>query len=286
MTRLRGVVGRLEAQTRPVMSLARMDGLTGVPNRRAWDTELPVALDVARRDQTSVSIALLDLDHFKRFNDEYGHPSGDRLLKSAAAWHSALRSVDLLCRYGGEEFAVILPGATEADAAQIIDRLRRVTPLGQTFSAGIAGWDTREGSEQLVERADQALYIAKAAGRDRVVTATSGYATPRRQTACGVPALDCEVGVTRRRSWRLAVVDRRGRNRPVLPVAAVGLAGRRRSGVAGVARYYDFPFLWSAEAQRDLASTRRQPAMTQLFSLQDEFAARFAAEPGKTVVRI
>jgi diguanylate cyclase (GGDEF)-like protein len=151
-------------------ALARHDGLTGMPNRRAWDGELPVAMDRARRDGVPLSVALLDLDHFKRFNDQHGHQAGDRLLKSAtAAWRAMLRTTDLLCRYGGEEFSVLLPGATTEEAAEVLERLRAVTPQEQTFSAGLACWDGQEISEELVARADRALYAAKAAGRDHVI---------------------------------------------------------------------------------------------------------------------
>jgi diguanylate cyclase (GGDEF)-like protein len=147
----------------------RDDGLTGIPNRRTWDGELPVAMDRARRDGAPLTVALIDLDRFKRFNDEHGHQAGDRLLKDAtAAWSAALRSTDLLCRYGGEEFGVLMPGATAEQAAEVLERLRGVTPRSQTFSAGVACWDRQEISDELVARADRALYAAKAAGRDRV----------------------------------------------------------------------------------------------------------------------
>jgi diguanylate cyclase (GGDEF)-like protein len=150
--------------------LAYRDELTELPNRRAWAADLPRAIERARRDGAPLSIAMLDLDHFKRFNDEFGHPAGDRLLKGAtAAWRSCLREVDHLARYGGEEFIVLLPGADAAQAATVLDRLRVETPAGQSFSAGVASWDGTETSQELVDRADRALYVAKATGRDRVV---------------------------------------------------------------------------------------------------------------------
>jgi diguanylate cyclase (GGDEF)-like protein len=82
-----------------------------------------------------------------------------------------VRTTDLLCRYGGEEFGVLLPDATAEQAIEVLERVRGVTPLAQTFSAGVACWDTQEISEELVARADRALYAAKAAGRDRIVSA-------------------------------------------------------------------------------------------------------------------
>jgi diguanylate cyclase len=168
--RIVGLVRQVEEQSEQLAALARRDGLTGIPNRRTWDSELPVAMDRARRDGVPLAVAMLDLDRFKDFNDRYGHQAGDRLLKSAtSAWSQMLRSTDLLCRYGGEEFSVLLPGATTDQASEILDRLRAVTPQEQTFSAGLACWDGQEVSEELVARADRALYAAKAAGRDRVV---------------------------------------------------------------------------------------------------------------------
>jgi diguanylate cyclase (GGDEF)-like protein len=167
--RIAGLVRQVEDQADQLAALARHDGLTGVPNRRTWDGELPVAMDRARRDGKPLTVALIDLDRFKRFNDERGHQAGDRLLKDAtAAWSAALRGTDLLCRYGGEEFGVLMPGATAEQAAEVLERLRGVTPEAQTFSAGVVCWDGQEISDELVARADRALYAAKAAGRDRV----------------------------------------------------------------------------------------------------------------------
>jgi diguanylate cyclase (GGDEF)-like protein len=187
--RIVGLIRQVEEQAEQLAALARHDGLTGIPNRRTWDGELPVAMDRARRDGVPLSVALLDLDLFKRFNDQYGHQAGDRLLKSAtAAWSTMLRTSDLLCRYGGEEFSVLLPGATTEQAAEVLQRMRAVTPKEQTFSAGLACWDGQEISEELVARADRALYAAKAAGRDRIIVSgdevAAGHhlaATPQRR---------------------------------------------------------------------------------------------------------
>jgi diguanylate cyclase (GGDEF)-like protein len=170
VTRMAHLLRHVEAQATQLRELARVDELTGLPNRRAWATELPRAMERARRDGSALSIAMLDLDRFKQFNDEFGHPAGDRLLKGAsAAWRGALRAVDELVRYGGEEFVVLLPGAGAPQAASILERLRGVTPAGQTFSAGIATWDTAETSDELIARADRSLYRAKEQGRDRAV---------------------------------------------------------------------------------------------------------------------
>jgi diguanylate cyclase (GGDEF)-like protein len=178
VTRMAQLLRQIERQSRQLSELTRVDELTGLPNRRAWSTELPAAIERARRDRVELSIAMLDLDHFKRFNDEYGHQAGDRLLKGAtAAWSAQLRAVDQLARYGGEEFIVLLPGATAELATGVLERLRASTPAGQTFSAGVATWDGSETSEDLIARADQALYQAKAAGRDRILVASMAART-------------------------------------------------------------------------------------------------------------
>ena len=160
---------RLLAQ---LQETARTDDLTGLPNRRAWEEELPRELARAARDARPVCVAMLDLDRFKRFNDHRGHQAGDRLLKqAAAAWSSQLRTSDMLARYGGEEFSLLLPGCTLADAKALVQRLRVSMPDDETVSAGIACWDETEGADELVGRADHALYAAKRGGRDRLVTA-------------------------------------------------------------------------------------------------------------------
>jgi diguanylate cyclase (GGDEF)-like protein len=186
--RIVGLVRQVEEQSEQLAALARRDGLTGIPNRRTWDSELPVAMDRARRDGVPLAVALLDLDRFKDFNDQYGHQAGDRLLKSAtSAWSRMLRTTDLLCRYGGEEFSVLLPAATTDEAVEVLERLRAVTPQGQTFSAGLAGWDGQEASDELVARADRALYAAKAAGRDRVVVGDHQPTASDHQAAAAHP---------------------------------------------------------------------------------------------------
>jgi diguanylate cyclase (GGDEF)-like protein len=161
----------LEHQAEELTELAQRDALTGLANRRAWELALPLAMDHARRDGTLLVLAVLDLDHFKRYNDQYGHQAGDRLLKeAAAAWTSVLRGGDMLARYGGEEFALLIPHG-DSEQAAALDRLRPLTPFGQTFSAGVAVWDGQESSEAFFARADAALYVAKEQGRNRVALA-------------------------------------------------------------------------------------------------------------------
>ncbi|MEA2645978.1 MAG: hypothetical protein QOE92_1061 [Chloroflexota bacterium] len=153
---------------------ARVDSLTQVPNRRAWDEELPRAIARAKRDGAPLVVGLLDLDSFKEYNDDWGHHMGDRLLEAyATGWRSAMREVDFVARYGGDEFAVILPGTDLASARQVLDRLRGLAPERQTFSVGLALWDGSESPGELVARADAALYETKRAGRGRVVAASA-----------------------------------------------------------------------------------------------------------------
>jgi diguanylate cyclase len=189
VTRMAQLLRQIERQSRQLSQLSRVDELTGLPNRRAWSAELPAAIERARRDRVELSIALLDLDHFKRFNDEFGHQAGDRLLKGAsAAWSAQLRAVDQLARYGGEEFIVLLPGATAELATCVLERLRGATPAGQTFSAGVATWDGTETSEDFIARADQALYQAKDAGRDRILVAPQGPQATTQPGAIPMPS--------------------------------------------------------------------------------------------------
>jgi diguanylate cyclase (GGDEF)-like protein/PAS domain S-box-containing protein len=158
-----GLLARLE-------NMARTDDLTGLPNRRSWDEELPRELARGTRYSHPVCVAMLDLDRFKDYNDWLGHLAGDRLLKEAAgAWRGALRDTDRLARYGGEEFSVVLPDCALEDAGLLVERLRSVTPVGETCSAGVVEWDGEESPEGLVRRADAALYEAKRTGRDRTV---------------------------------------------------------------------------------------------------------------------
>ena len=174
LARMAGLIARVQDQAAQLRALAHNDALTGIPNRRAWDLELSREMAKAVRSGDPVAVALIDIDHFKRFNDTHGHPAGDRLLKeAAAAWRDQLRTADLLARYGGEEFGVVLVGQSLETAIAVLDRMRSVTPNGQSFSAGVALWDGREIPEQLVARADEALYRSKHEGRNRVTAAAS-----------------------------------------------------------------------------------------------------------------
>ena len=167
--RLAQEVERRRVTESDLRELCERDPLTGVLNRRAWDQLLSRAL---RKGTQPLFVAMIDLDHFKDYNDRHGHPAGDALLRrAAAAWRSAVRAEDVLARYGGEEFAVLLGGCEEDIALEIAERLRLATIDEQPVSIGVARWDGRESAAPLVERADKALYAAKRAGRNRIVLA-------------------------------------------------------------------------------------------------------------------
>jgi diguanylate cyclase (GGDEF)-like protein len=149
--------------------MASTDALTGLPNRRAWETKLGQAL----LEEEPFVLAMFDFDHFKSFNDTQGHPAGDRLLKeTAAVWREELRAGDFLARIGGEEFALLLPKCATEDALMVLERLRGRVPYAQTCSAGVVIRELGESSDALMTRVDEALYMAKAAGRDRVLLAS------------------------------------------------------------------------------------------------------------------
>lgn len=170
---------------------ARTDALTGLANRRTWEEELPRELARARRTAQPVSVVVADIDGFKAVNDADGHQAGDRLLTSStAAWRHCLREVDLISRFGGDEFGFILPGCPESEALRVAERLRAAMPPGSSCSLGVAGWDGLEPAAGLFERADRALYAAKRGGRNRVVVAPDQTPTPERPLAAAlVPAI-------------------------------------------------------------------------------------------------
>ena len=170
---------------RRVASQAATDGLTGLANRRSFDDELALEWRRAERIDDSLALVLIDLDNFKSINDKRGHQGGDAVLRRVGTiLDSGARQVDLAARYGGEEFAVLAPGTDLVGATKLADRLRadleaatielpdggRVTV---TASFGVAVKDELDRPEQLVAAADEALYEAKRAGKNRVVAAGS-----------------------------------------------------------------------------------------------------------------
>ena len=175
--RLWDLVRDLQRQAVQLAALARKDGLTGIANRRTWDHELSRACAFARESGAPLTVALLDLDHFKNFNDTRGHTAGDLVLKeTATAWASIVGERGFLARYGGEEFTVLLPQLDAAQAQPVLERLRQAVTHGQTCSIGAATWDGVESPAHLMGRTDEALYHAKRSGRDRVAVHEDGLA--------------------------------------------------------------------------------------------------------------
>jgi diguanylate cyclase (GGDEF)-like protein len=168
-TTVQALVGRVQAQEREhncllaeLDHLAHTDPLTGLANRRAWQSELDRGLARARRTGELVSVALVDIDSFKAVNDAQGHPGGDSLLiKIAKSWTEMLRPDDVLARIGGDEFALLIPNCSHAEIPEVIRRLRAGMPTPHSCSIGVAIWDTLELADQLMKRADKALYDAK-----------------------------------------------------------------------------------------------------------------------------
>lgn len=184
VTQQKTLEGKLE-------TLATVDGLTGLANRRRFDERLLEEWGRAYRERTSLSLLMVDLDHFKAYNDQYGHPAGDECLRAVAGVLAAeaKRTTDLAARYGGEEFVMLLPNTDAAGCARIGERvLREIRDLGiahrlnfpsRIVTASIGGAVCRPGVERsaghasLVEAADQALYAAKDHGRDQLVMTKS-----------------------------------------------------------------------------------------------------------------
>ncbi|UUY04055.1 GGDEF domain-containing protein [Svornostia abyssi] len=138
-----------------------------MPNRRAWESQVPQAIEEAERSGAPLGVALLDLNAFKAVNDTLGHDAGDRVLREvAAAWRGQLRDSDLLARLGGDEFAVLLPDCGEGDLTELARRLRTALRYDPGCSVGAVTWHPGENAEDLVRRADEALYRDKLASRD------------------------------------------------------------------------------------------------------------------------
>lgn len=172
---------RLHRLVRMLSERAQLDGLTGLWNRSHFDERLSQLVTTAERSNRPLSLALFDLDHFKSINDNYGHPAGDAALQGAADIISqSARGSDIACRYGGEEFAVIMPETTPEQALTLCNRIRDAIAARDwqahpdrkiTVSIGVAGSDGSCGlpADQWVAHADAALYKAKENGRNRVV---------------------------------------------------------------------------------------------------------------------
>ncbi len=173
---------RLHEET---VALATTDPLTGIPNRRHLFAQLDMEIARANRFGTQLSVIMFDIDHFKSFNDEAGHPAGDLVLRQVSAlMKSSIRKVDTIGRYGGEEFLLILPQVTKVEAIEVAEKLRRAIAdaslevprnTGITVSGGIANLPVdATGWERLVDCADAALYAAKRGGRNQVTCYAPG----------------------------------------------------------------------------------------------------------------
>jgi len=170
-------VDHLKGSLAHLEEIASHDRLTGAWNRRRFEEASAAEMGLARRRRSPLSLILMDLDHFKRINDTYGHPAGDAVLAgAAAAFRSALRASDALFRWGGEEFIVLAPATALDGAVRLAERVRaalEATPFpvaeAMTLSAGVAEYLADESLDAWVARADGALYRAKAEGRNRVL---------------------------------------------------------------------------------------------------------------------
>ena len=188
--RLRAAL-RLDRLLRLLAERAEVDGLTGLGNRAAFDKRWAEKVAESRRYGSSLSLALLDIDFFKRINDTYGHPAGDQVLVGLAqCLQSESRSPDISCRYGGEEFALIMPSTGPAEAQVVAERIRAAlatlvwsrhpdSPI--TVSVGLVGSSGAIGDvtpERWIEAADRNLYAAKRSGRNRCIAADLAQAIP------------------------------------------------------------------------------------------------------------
>lgn len=182
---------RIHRLVRMLSERAQLDGLTALWNRSHFDERLSQLVSSAERSNRPLSLALLDLDHFKSINDNYGHPAGDAALQGAAEIiNNSARNSDVPCRYGGEEFAIILPETTPEQAKILCERIREAISARDwpahpdrriTVSIGIAGAEGSTGlpPDQWVAHADATLYKAKEGGRDRVMLTNLAKGGPK-----------------------------------------------------------------------------------------------------------
>ena len=160
--RMAGLVRQVQSQAAKLETLSDTDELTGAPNRRVWFRQIPYEIARTQRSGRPLSVAIIDIDHFKAYNDTHGHQEGDRLLQGAVtAWQSQLRAGDVLVRFGGDEFVALLPDCDLENAGRAMERLQSAMPLNQTCSTGVACFTGDESADDLLARADKALYASK-----------------------------------------------------------------------------------------------------------------------------
>ncbi|MDQ4065430.1 MAG: GGDEF domain-containing protein, partial [Actinomycetota bacterium] len=177
---------------------AETDALTGIANRRTFEATLEREMSRAARNGEQLTLAMFDIDHFKKLNDTYGHQLGDDVLKKvAAALVEASRDFDTPARYGGEEFAVVLPSCSARESLAVAERLRKSlseiadVPVEITASSGVATFPQHAGDiEGLIKAADEALYESKRAGRDRV---TRSRRRARARKAASTPSTTVDI---------------------------------------------------------------------------------------------
>jgi diguanylate cyclase (GGDEF)-like protein len=189
---LKSQVAAQTARTALFAELSRTDELTGLPNRRAASDRLQHAIAVAERYDHPLTVAVVDVDHFKRLNDTYGHAVGDQVLRDVAdLMADDLRETDMVARWGGDELLVVMPDTAPGEGARSLDRSRQrvrdqviVRPsedmpaLPVTLSVGVTAWVAADTPDTLLYRADQALYMAKDQGRNRVSLLEAGEVPP------------------------------------------------------------------------------------------------------------
>jgi len=175
---LRMVMRETQRLTQRLREEAVIDDLTGLLNRRGWRYAAPRELARSSRTGAPTALVMLDLDNFKALNDQEGHDQGDRVLQDLAeGLRTTLRAGDVVARLGGDEFLALLTSASLAGALSAVSRLRRTLPERLSFSAGVALWDHREDLQELLRRADLALYAAKAGGGGRTEVAPAPLTT-------------------------------------------------------------------------------------------------------------
>lgn len=172
---LRAVTRELQSVNSRLLKDATVDDLTGLLNRRGWRMTAERELARAAREGTRIGVLVLDLDNLKEINDTRGHDEGDRvLIETAQRMRAALRAGDVLARLGGDEFGALLVDTSQGQGMTAVDRLRQMTPELGSFSAGVAHWDASEPLDELLRRADVALYTAKTDGGRKVAVAQVG----------------------------------------------------------------------------------------------------------------
>ncbi|MEL7488994.1 MAG: GGDEF domain-containing protein, partial [Pseudomonadota bacterium] len=193
-------VATLRHNVENIQREAMLDPLTGIKNRKTFDATIRDKFVEARKQGTPLTLVLADIDHFKSFNDQWGHQTGDQVLRLVAEVMNAnVKGKDVLARFGGEEFAVILPETSLANAAMLANRIRRAVEARRlkkrrtgedlgviTMSMGVALATPNDDVENFIERADQCLYLAKGRGRNQVVCDNESVYTEDRENVVNI----------------------------------------------------------------------------------------------------